>query len=331
MTTNQNETVSVIIVNFNGMRWLQGCLDSVIAQDYPHFEVIFVDNASTDGSCEYVRQHYPEIKITRNNSNFGFAKGNNIGIQHASGSYYLLVNNDVIMPFDFVSKLVEGMRRLKTASIIQPKIFHGDSLRLDGCGSLWTRYTFLYHLGLYKKESSAFSEPFPVFSVKGAAMLIRKQVVDKIGLFDDTFWCYYEETDFCHRAWISGFESWYYPKASLKHYGGKTSISFANNLVQYHNVKNKLRSFLKNFSFPRSLWFVFLHCTLNLLLSLNFFHRNRSIHISSLVKAIIWNIKNIRSTLKLRASVQSYRKISDVTIMHRLSIDISLLNIYLNK
>lgn len=326
--------VSIVIVNFNGLKWLKGCLDSAIEQDYPNIEILVVDNASTDGSQDFIAKNYPGVKLIQNNENCGFAKGNNIGIGEAKGVFYLLINTDTTFSEDLITSLIKGFGDLPNAAVIQPKMLVMDKNPpiLDGSGSYFTYYTFLYHTGLFSPDLQEFDIQKKVFSVKGAAMFVRADVVEKIGLFDDQFWCYYEETDFCHRAWLSGYECWYYPKGIVYHAGGATSSAFENETVLFHNSKNKIRSFLKNFGLKNVLVFLSLHLVLSVGLIFDIVHKRKIVTPKSFTKALIWNIMHFNETMQERTHVQNdIRKKSDKDILNQIMVTPNFWRVFMSK
>ncbi len=289
--------VSVIIVNFNGLSWLKNCLSSLSKQDYLKLEVIVVDNNSTDSSVAYIRKNHPTYKVICNNSNFGFAKGNNIGVEHASGHYFFLLNNDtVLIENDLITKSIFFLLSNTKIGVLQPKICLLDNPnKIDLCGSFWTPTTMLYHYGCFQDEKMPiFDYNFPIFTCKGAAMFIRRECVEKVGLFDPDFWCYYEETDFCHRIWLSGYQCWYFSEAKLLHSNGGTSLSFQNDFIQYHNFKNKLRSFIKNFSGFERVFVVFKFTLTAILFSFLSLLKGKPKIVTAILASFWWNVKKLR-------------------------------------
>jgi len=315
--------VSIIIVNWNGHKWLGKCLRSLEVQTYKNFEVIFVDNASTDDSVAYVRKNFPGVKVIETGSNLGFAGGNNIGYSNSVGDYILLLNNDTFVPEDYLEVFIRVFDVIPNVGSAQSKLVLMDKRdTLDVCGSYWTASTFLYHYGYAQDATdSKFNNPLPVFSNKGAAMLIRRDVIEKIGLFDVDFWCYYEETDFCHRVWLAGYECWYYPAVTCYHAMGGSSKLFDNSFIQFHNFKNKLISFLKNFSFSNLIWIVPTYFLINVILSLLWLVQRRWKHVFALWNAIFWNIVHFKETLHKRKLVQALRTQSDKSLLRRVMIN----------
>lgn len=303
--------VSIIIVNFNGEKWLESCLNSLNSMTYKNFEIIIVDNDSNDSSIEIIKR-YENIKLIKNNENSGFAKGNNIGLKYSSGDYILLLNNDTIVEKDFLSKLVHKMTNNSKIGSVQPKIYQmTNHKKIESCGSYLTNNCFLYHYGFNKRENvKKYNISFKVFSNLGSCMLIKKSVIDKIGLFDEDFLCYYEEVDFCHRVWISGYECWYEPNSSIYHYGGGTSMNFNNSIVLYNHYKNKYSSMIKNYEIKNMYRIIYLLFA-NIFISLIFLLKGNLKHFIAIYRSIFWNIKNINNTIKKRKKVQNIRKLTD--------------------
>ncbi|MGI8420330.1 MAG: glycosyltransferase family 2 protein [Candidatus Levyibacteriota bacterium] len=308
--------ISIIIVNWNGKKWLKTCLDSLAKQTYKNFEILFVDNASNDDSVEYVKKMYPHVAILQTGSNSGFAGGNNYGLKRAKGEYILLLNNDTAAPKDLLKKLLKGFEEFPNAGCIQPKmVLLDDPYKIDSVGSYWTDTSFLYYYGLGKNsELAKYNKSMQFFSNKGACVMIPKDITDKIGLFDEDFWCYYEETDFCHRVWLVGYECWYYPKTIIYHAGGGTALRFDNSFIQFHNFKNKLMSFLKNFETGNLFMIIPIYIFLNIVISFIWLFQGKLKHFLALYQAIGWNIMHFSSTQKKRKQIQSIRKKTDAQI-----------------
>ena len=236
------DKISVIIVNYNGADLLGPCLKSLAEVRSPELEIIVVDNGSSDDTCELL-ESFPEVKLVRSDYNRGFAGGNNLGLAHCTYEYVLLLNNDTIVGPEFLRPLCDYLDQHPRVGIVQGKMtlpVHGDTL--DVCGSFFTRLGLPYHFGFYKPDGPRYEGSFPVFGAKGACMLFRKELVERAGgfLFDERF--YYEETDFCHRAWIAGSETHFVGAKPIEHLMGITS------------GKNKdpgfaLRHYLRNMAF----------------------------------------------------------------------------------
>jgi len=243
--------VSIVVVNFNGAKFLPGCLDSLTAVSYPNREVVVVDNGSSDNSIELLKQ-YPWVKVVRSDRNRGFAGGNNLGLRHCSGRYVLLLNNDTVVRPDFLTPLVEHLEHNPQVGIVQGKMIlprFGNTL--DVCGSFLTAFGLPYHYGYYKADGPKYQRSYPIFSAKGACFLFRRELVERAGgfLFDEDFFCYYEETDFCHRAWLAGYEAHFVPGPPIEHLMGGTAGESQGAFVLSHYLRNMAFSLASNLSF----------------------------------------------------------------------------------
>lgn len=216
--------VGVVVLNYNGVRVLPGLLDSLERLKYPDFRVFLVDNASTDGSLALARSYLDKLpmEVIENRENLLFSAGNNVGIGRAlewGADYVFLLNNDTLVPQSILTELAGFVGSNPRAGIAGPMIHFGEPVgTIWGAGgrvSLW--WGLVRHRGIREKDVGQFSEPAKVDYVSGAAMMIRREVTDRIGMLDTDFPMYYEDTDFCFRARKAGFETWYVPTRPVIH------------------------------------------------------------------------------------------------------------------
>ena len=311
--------VSIIIVNYNGKKWLERLLPTLNKQKYTSYEIIIVDNGSVDESIEYVEKNFKKIKLIKLKTNLGFSDGNNIGFKYSLGDKIILLNNDTEVDTDYISSFVRVFDEIPQCSIAQSKIVYlSNPEKIDSCGSYMTSTSFQYYIGNNKdSQLKIYNIPFKVFSTKGASMIIKRNVIEKIGLFDKNYWSYYEETDFCHRAWVCGFETWYWPNAIIKHSVGGTSTKMHNDFIQFHNYKNKLSSLIKCLSLNRLLYMIPIYILITLLIMLFWAIQRRWKCSLAIIRSIWWNIININITLHDRKNVQSNRLQSDSEIFSK--------------
>jgi GT2 family glycosyltransferase len=299
--------VSIIIVNYNGGIIFKNCLESVKKLNYSNYELVIVDNGSTDGTEKYAN--------INNTKNTGFVGGNNQGVEIAKGKYILLLNNDTIIKPDLLDILVSRMDKDETLGVIQPKIFLMDKAGyLDNAGSFFTKIGFLDHWGFNKKDSGEYNNEKEIFSAKGACMMIRKELIDKIGLFDKDYFAYFEESDFCWRVWLSGYKIIYYPKTSIRHKVGFTTKSQNVNFLNYLYYRNRICSLIKNLEFKNLIWIFPLHLVLSFGIAFIFLIRGSMSSFLLIMRAIKWNFVYLENTLKKRSKVQKIRQISDEVI-----------------
>jgi len=243
--------VSILIINFNGAKWLVSCLNSLASVTYPNREVILVDNASSDESLQIV-ERYRWVRLVRSEKNCGFAGGNNLGLRHCSGDYVLLLNNDTTVAPGFLDPLAAYLDKNPHVGVIQGKmILPGAGNRLDVCGSFLTSLGLPYHYGYYKPDGPKYQRSYPVFSGKGACLMFRRGLIRQVGgfLFDEDFFCYYEESDFCHRAWLAGCEVHFVAGPPIQHFMGGTAGGPQAPFVLRHYLRNMAFSLMSNLSF----------------------------------------------------------------------------------
>ncbi len=326
--------VSITIVNWNGGEVFADCLKSLTKLTYPNWELIVVDNGSTDGSEKLPSNYKLQItnyKLIRNRVNLGFAPANNQGVKCAKGKYILLLNNDTKVTPDFLTKMVRRMEEYLSIGVMQPKMYmmdpplpkasegHSKIRYLDNAGSFVTRIGFLEHWGFGKKDGKEFSKEREVFSSKGACMLIRKEVIEKTGLFDDDFVSYFEESDFCWRVWLVGWRVVFFPDAHIKHKVGFTIQRLDVTKINYDYYKNRIMSLIKNLEFRNLVYILPVHLFISLGIALAFVVRGQTGSAGMILKAIAYNMRNLSKTLKKRSEVQNMRTISDSYIFDNLS------------
>lgn len=240
------QEVSVIIPNFNGMAYLEGVLSSLERQSLSNFEVIVVDNGSTDGSCAFIASNYPWVHIVELGENFGFSKAVNVGIHAARAPYVLLLNNDTEVEKDFLKKMTEALKCHKHAFSCQAKMiqFH-DRNKMDDGGNYYSALGWAFARGKGKPEEK-FNKEKKIFSTCAGAAIYRKKLFDKIGYFDDEHFAYLEDLDVGYRARIYGYENWYTPEAVVYHVGSGTSGSRYNQFKIRYSSRNNVYMIYKN-------------------------------------------------------------------------------------
>lgn len=240
------QEVSVIIPNFNGIAYLDGVLGSLERQTMVKFEVIVVDNGSTDGSCQYIMENYSWVHIIELSENFGFCKAVNEGIQLARSPYVLLLNNDVEVKEDFLEQMVAAMHRHKKAFSCAAKMiqFHDRKL-LDDAGNYYCALGWAFARGK-GKPVQAFEKEQQIFASCAGAAIYRKKLFDKIGYFDEEHFAYLEDMDVGYRARIYGYQNWYAPKAVVYHIGSGTTGSRYNQFKTRYSSRNNVYLIYKN-------------------------------------------------------------------------------------
>lgn len=310
--------VSIIIVNYNGAKYLKKCLNSIAEQTYKNYEVILVDNNSTDNSLGIIK-NYTFVKVIKLNKNYWFAKANNIGFCLSHGEYILLLNNDAYFgEKNSLEKMINEMEKMPDCGVMQPKIILTDNRGLDACGAFLTTLGVLYHNGLYKNpDESRYNTPFSVYSVLGACMLTRRMVTKKVGLFVDDYVAYMEETDFCHRCWLAGYKVIFNPCTFVYHIKGGSLNKELYPIALFHGTKNYIQTFIVNLNRKALLLILFPFITLNIFLALYYLLTNRVKLTSAILNGIYWNIKNIKILMSRRKYVQRKMRVIDDKMLMR--------------
>ena len=234
--------ISVIIVNYNGKELLQKCLESLFKIDYNNFEVILVDNNSTDGSMEFVIKNHPNVIVVKLDSNKGFAEPNNIGAKIAKGEYLLFLNNDTITTTNFISEMIKVLEKDEKIAICQSLLLKPDG-NIDSSGD------FIDKMGIVYNSKTKTDEIREISSARGACMLMRKKIFDKLGGFDEKFFFSFEDVDLGWRSWILGYKTVVVPQSIVYHSAGKTSSKLKSEAA-FHGLKNQLAMKITNFE-PR--------------------------------------------------------------------------------
>ena len=238
--------VSVVIPNFNGIAFLDSVLASLEGQTLSNFEVILVDNGSTDGSCSFVIANYPWVHLIELSENFGFCGAVNAGIRAAKAPYVLLLNNDTEVKEDFVEEMLAAIRRHKNAfSCGARMVQYHDRDRLDDVGNYYCALGWSFARGR-GKDIHAYETEDKIFSACAGAAIYRKKIIEKIGYFDEEHFAYLEDTDIGYRARIYGYENWYAPKAIVYHVGSGTSGSRYNQFKTRYSSRNNIYLIYKN-------------------------------------------------------------------------------------
>lgn len=217
--------VSAIIVAWNHAAYLPACLEALTSQTYPELEVIVVDNASQDGSADWVRSHYPQVLLLEQKQNLGFAAGFNLGAKAAGGEWLLSINPDLVPTPDFVNQMVQAANRDGSIGIVAPKLLRADENHLlDSTGLFLDRRRRPYDRGQMEPDRGQYDQDLDIFGACGAAALYRREMMEDISqdgeFFDEDFFAYCEDADLAWRAHARGWRGYYAPKAVASHVRG---------------------------------------------------------------------------------------------------------------
>ena len=217
--------VSLIVVNWNGRAYLEGCLTSLLALDYPDFSVVVVDNASTDGSADVVRYAFPQVGLICSPVNLGYGAGANLALRTCSADFAVVLNTDIIVPPDWLAHLMAPLREDPTIGIAGCKMYYPDGRKIQHAGGYITPpQAWPGHYGLGEEDWGQVDALRDVDYVIGAALALRRRTWTQIGLFDKGYFLYYEDVDLCLRAWRAGERVVYVSDAWLTHLESATTV-----------------------------------------------------------------------------------------------------------
>lgn len=245
--------LSIIIVNWNTCELLIQCLDSIYrAESRLTFEIIVLDNASTDDSVSAVTSRFPKVHIIVNDRNQGFAKANNQGLCAGKGRYFLLLNSDTLVLPKALDLLVDYADEHLDAGMVGPKLLNKDGTLQESWAKFPTFWSELTGRPVrYRRPLGNPPFAYDVDSILGACMLVRSEVVDTVGMLDEGYFMYSEEVDWCFRIRSNGWKVHYQPMAEVFHIGGASASM--NSLRQLSLLyQNKIRFFNKNYGYLKA-------------------------------------------------------------------------------
>jgi GT2 family glycosyltransferase len=238
-------TISVVIPNFNGKGYLEGCLSSLATQTYRNFEVIVVDNGSSDGSVEYLETSFPWVRVAKIKENKGFAGGANEGIKQARGEYILTLNNDTLADRRFLECLIKPMEMDTSVGMCASKMILLND-KIDSTGIRISLSGAAYDRGFSNEDHGQYDFQEEVFGPCAGAALYRKKMLDKTGSFDEDFHLFMEDVDLAFRARLAGWKCIYVPEAKVHHFHGGTA-GFRSDICVYYGNRNIIWYVLKDY------------------------------------------------------------------------------------
>lgn len=297
--------VSIILVNWNGKKFLKPCIDSILIQTYKNYEVIFVDNASSDDSVEFLEKEYKQeiksclIRIIINPSNYGFAKANNIGINYALKNplvkYIATLNADTIAKKNWLENLLEGAKNKNNVGMIQGKILRIDN-KIDSTGLIFYKSSTWIDRGENEIDNNQYDNKRDIFGVCAAAALYNRDMLEylepKGEFFDKDFFGYCEDMDLSIRARLFGWCGIYVPDAIVYHHRGGTTGP-ESEFVTYHFQRNSLWLIIKT-------------------LPLGFIVKNLPFLLLSQLGMLIIAMKQKRLTLAVKAKIDAFRRLERI-------------------
>ncbi|HNX81570.1 MAG TPA: glycosyltransferase family 2 protein [Candidatus Omnitrophota bacterium] len=334
-----NPLASIIIVNRNGIEFVDACLKSVFANTYPDFEVIFVDNGSDDESLALVQNTFGQdtrLRIIENKASLGPAVGRNRGIASAKGDYIAFLDNDTEVDRNWLTALIKAFEADSTIGAAQSKLLRIEPAdEYDYAGDYLNAFGFLTERARGAQDTGQFDFPAEIFSAKSASCMVRKTALQISGGFDESYYMYLEETDFCWRIWLAGYRVMFLPESVVHHaYGTRKKAKkeyYPDFVVKYYGCRNYITTLWKNLSLGALFRVMPLHIASWLALSAMFLVKGKFRDSWWIVRGVTWNLFHIVTVLKKRHLVQKkVRAVSDSSFMPRVSVK-NPLSYYMGK
>ena len=313
--------VSIIILNFNGSRFIEELMFSLAKQTYNNFEIIFVDNASTDNSLEILSNVLKEIDDNKfdvnlivNNENLGFCRGNNVGLKYATGDFVVFLNNDTFVDSKWLEELVRVLKIYPEVGACQSKIVDANTNILQNMGLSFNIYGWPSpncNLKNFDDRDDVLIDS--LFYPSGASVIIRKEILDKCGGFDMNL--FYGDYDLGWRIRLLGYKISVNLRSICYHFGSYTIKSLFSHIDRtYESIRERIYVMFKNYSLSKVMTRLSISVAIMFFLYTYLTLKYRKPYVISLMKALFWNIKKINLTILERGKIQSTRVSSDFEI-----------------
>lgn len=328
--------VSIIIVNYNGEKVIEPCLRSVLGSNYPSFEIILVDNASTDLSLDLVKNRFGDndrIKIVHNVENLGFTGGNNIGVKYASGQFIVLLSNDTEVDASWLTHLVKILKSDPSIAIVQSLLLlYHDRHKVEGGLSNLDLLGYGTERA-FAEDRGTYHEIADIFYANGASMAINRNALMKASsfphIFDEDYFMYYEDVDLCWRLRLAGYRVVIAPNSVVYHHKGYSSSRQPDRFVFFH-TRNRIMTLIKNYSIGNLFKYLPILISLEIIRALVHVVTGRPSFGVSIVKGIMWNLFNIRTIWFKRLRIQLFVRSVDDRDLTRCMERPNVLRLYRN-
>ena len=254
--------VTIAILNWNGRNFLQQFLPSVLSTTYSNYEIVVIDNRSEDDSVSFLASNYPSVRIIQHPHNWGFAKGYNEALQKIPSDYYVILNSDVEVTYEWLQPMVTLLESDSSIAVCQPKILsysHKTMFEYAGAAGGWIdKYGYPFSKGrvfeICEADKGQYDQQEPIFWASGAALFIRSSVFHQQNGFDEYFFAHQEEIDLCWRIQLTGYKIYSCPSSVVYHVGGGT-LPKTNSKKTFLNFRNNLIMLAKNLPYKK-IWIV---------------------------------------------------------------------------
>lgn len=290
---SQEPLISIVILNYNQIKVTCEFIESTKHLTYKNYEIILVDNASKENPTELIRSQYPHVKLIVNEKNLGFTGGNNVGIRAGKGDFFFIVNNDTEVTPNLLDKLVEPFYKDPSIGVVSPKIRYFSNpniIQYAGFTEINPITGRNSVIGGKEEDRGQHDTPGYTAYAHGAAMLVKKEVIEKVGMLADMFFIYYEELDWSAHIRRAGYKIYYQPEALIFH---KESITMGKEsaIKAYYHNRNRILFMKRNSSpmnfFLFSLFYTFLIVPKSVI---KYLVKGQMTHLKNFFKGIIWNI-----------------------------------------
>ena len=323
--SESNVLVSIIIPHWNGIETLSECLTSLTKTNYKPFEIIVVDNCSTDGSQEWVKANYPNITLIENSENYGYAGGCNHGIKATNGELVVFLNNDTIQDPMWLSHLVDFILQNPEIAALQPKILnYFDKSIFDyagGAGGYMDIFGFPFARGRIfieqEKDQGQYNNNKQCFWASGTALMVRKKLFIEAGKFDETFFAHMEEIDLCWRLQAMGYQVWSNPESVVFHKNA-VSLPMQTHKKYYLNHRNSLLMLFGNYSIANAFYLGTIRVIFEFIAIAYSIFKWDWQHATGIAKALLWIIIHPLVIIKKRKKFKTIRINEDKMILKKL-------------
>ena len=319
---NKPPFISLIIPHWNGIDILSECLNSLKKCTYPNLEIIVVDNASTDGSPEWIEKNHPDVKLIRSERNMGYAGGCNRGALSASGEFLLFLNNDTVHEPGWLEPLVRSLRKNPTIGAVQPKILNEFERDLfdyaGGSGGAIDIFCFPFARGRLfqtrERDDGQYDDESQIFWASGTAVLMRKFLFEKTGGFDELFFAHQEEIDIQWKFQLMGYRIFVNPQSVVYHKNALT-LTMHSPRKKYLNHRNSLLMMLSNYNLPLTLYLFPIRLFLEFLAIIYALALRDFGHTGAILKSLFWIICHPGTIYRRRQKTRGIRKLKDREIL----------------
>ena len=295
---SNNPLVSIITINFNNISVTLDLLLSIRECTYKNLEIIVVDNGSDLNPTEMIEEIFPEVKAVRSSKNLGFAGGNNLGIQYANGEYIFFVNNDTLFAENLIEELIKPFYENESIGIISPKVIYYEKpniIQYAGATEINSLTGRNKVIGQGKNDNNKLFKSDFTFFAHGAAMIIRRSIVEKVGVFPEIFFLYYEELDYSYRIRKAGYKVYFNNRAVIYH-RVSYSVGADSPLKTYYMTRNRIMFMHRNFTGMRFIIFILFFILFTIPKNtFNYINSGRKDLLKPFYKAILWNLTTSRS------------------------------------